>query len=89
MKKPQCSRCGRALTDPFSIAVGMGPECRGGLSKKGWKFPKPVYRVVGGHVELVKMLGKIEPPAVDVDAIGKKAQKFKGSKDAEVQDDKE
>jgi len=30
-----CSKCHRKLTDPFSIAVGMGPECRGGLRKKG------------------------------------------------------
>ena len=25
-----CSRCGRRLTDPASIALGIGPECRGG-----------------------------------------------------------
>ena len=62
MKKPQCSKCGRPLTDPFSVAVGMGPECRGRLSKKGWKFPKPVYRVRNGHVDLVRMVGKVEPP---------------------------
>jgi hypothetical protein len=64
MKKPHCSKCGRALTDPFSIAVGMGPECRGGLSKKGWKFPKPQYKVSGGRVVLVGMVGKVEPPPV-------------------------
>lgn len=68
MQKPRCSKCHRVLTDPFSIAVGMGPECRGGLSKKGWKFPKPRYQVRNGHVELVGMVGKVEPPAVNVDA---------------------
>lgn len=66
MKKPQCSKCGRALTDPFSIAVGMGPECRGRLSKRGWKFPKPKYKVSHGHVVLVSMQGKIEPPVGDL-----------------------
>ena len=64
MKKPQCSRCHRPLSDPFSIAVGMGPECRGKLSKRGWKFPKPRYRIRSGRVELVGMTGKIEPPAM-------------------------
>lgn len=66
MRKPQCSRCGRALTDPFSIAVGMGPECRGKLSKKGWRFPKPRWRVHRGNVELVGMVGRVERPAVNI-----------------------
>ena len=26
---PNCSKCGRALTHPLSIAAGMGPECAG------------------------------------------------------------
>ncbi len=65
MKTPQCSKCGKALKDPFSIAVGMGPECRGSLSKKGWKFPKPKWKVRNGHVELIGMVGKIEPPPVN------------------------
>jgi hypothetical protein len=76
MKKPQCGKCGRALSDPFSIAVGMGPECRGSLSKKGWKFPKPVYRVHAGRVELVKMVGKIvEPPVGDLTKPAKKKER--------------
>ena len=67
MKKPQCSRCGRPLTDPFSIAIGMGPECRGKLRKKGWMFPKPHYRIRAGHVELTGMTGKVvEPPVGDL-----------------------
>lgn len=75
MKKPQCSKCGRALKDPFSIAIGMGPECRGALSKKGWKFPKPKWRVANGHVQLIGMTGKIvEPPVGDL------TQKAKGRK---------
>jgi len=24
-----CKKCGRPLTDPVSIAMGLGPECRG------------------------------------------------------------
>ena len=64
MKKPQCTRCGRALSDPFSIAIGMGPECRGALSKKGWKFPKPKYDVRAGKVTLVGMEGKVQEPLV-------------------------
>ncbi len=65
MSRAKCSKCGRALTDPFSIALGMGPECRGRLSKRGWRFPKPQYRVRHGRVELVQMTGKIvEPPPV-------------------------
>lgn len=62
MKKPHCSKCGRALTDPFSIAVGMGPECRGGLSKKGWKFPKPKYKVLSGRVVFLGMDGEVVSP---------------------------
>jgi len=29
----RCCRCGRTLTDPTSIELGIGPECR---SKSGW-----------------------------------------------------
>jgi hypothetical protein len=64
MKQPICSRCKRPLKDPFSIAVGMGPECRGGLSRKGWKFPKPKWQVRGGKTYFMGVTGKIEPPAV-------------------------
>lgn len=28
--KPKCSKCHRTLTNPISIAAGMGPKCRGG-----------------------------------------------------------
>lgn len=64
MKKPQCSRCGRPLTDPYSIAVGMGPECRGAAAKKGAKFPKARYRVSHGRV-VFDGLEKVEPPTVN------------------------
>lgn len=69
MKKPICSRCKRPLKDPVSIAIGMGPECRGALSRKGWKFPKPRWKVQGGHPVLVGMIGKIEKPTVNTEEV--------------------
>ena len=27
---PRCNKCHRRLTNPLSIAAGMGPQCRGG-----------------------------------------------------------
>ena len=81
MSTPHCSHCGRRLTDPFSIAIGMGPECRGKLSKKGWSFPKPRYQVRGGRVELVGMTGKLERPVGDLTP--GPFPKGKGSKDEE------
>lgn len=84
MKKPECQRCHRPLTDPFSIAVGYGPECRGGMSRRGWKFPKPRYRVLHGHVVLEAIVGKVEAPVGDVE---KKAQKRKGAKVQKEADD--
>lgn len=65
MKQPVCSRCKRPLKDPYSIAVGMGPECRGGLSRKGWKFPKARWQVRGGQTYFLGVIGKVERPAVD------------------------
>ena len=53
----KCSRCGRPLTDPYSIAVGMGPECRGGAAKHGAKFPKAKWRVQHGQVIFVGLEG--------------------------------
>lgn len=32
---PRCSRCHRVLTDPVSISLGIGPECRNGSSHNG------------------------------------------------------
>lgn len=78
MKKPQCSKCHRPLTDPFSIAIGMGPECRGVLKKKGWKFPKPRYQVRDGRVEFLGMVGKIQPPVGDLNLRRKNENKRKG-----------
>jgi hypothetical protein len=62
MKMPICSRCHRPLKDPYSIAVGMGPECRGGARRQGVKFPKPKFTVRGGKVVFDGVVGKVEYP---------------------------
>ena len=33
--QPQCKKCGRPLSDPESIARGMGPECSGISNSRG------------------------------------------------------
>lgn len=66
MNQPVCSKCKRPLRDPYSIAVGMGPECRGGLSRKGWKFPKARWAVRGGQTYFLGVDGKVEPPVGDL-----------------------
>ena len=65
MKPPVCTRCHRPLKDPYSIAVGMGPECRGGLKRKGWKFPKARWQVRGGRTYFMGVTGKVEMPTVN------------------------
>jgi hypothetical protein len=32
--QPICHKCNRPLKDPTSVALGIGPECRGASSKK-------------------------------------------------------
>lgn len=51
-RQPVCSKCGQRLTDPYSIAVGMGPECRGAAAGKGAHLPRPNWKVQGGRVML-------------------------------------
>lgn len=68
MNTARCTVCHRPLTDPYSIAIGMGPDCRGRLAKKGWTFPKPKYRITHGRVELAGMVGKVERPTGDLTA---------------------
>jgi hypothetical protein len=64
MKKPQCSKCHRPLTDPYSIAVMMGPECRGSASKGGRKFPKAKWKVQGGRMVFDGLATAVEAPTV-------------------------
>ena len=35
MNKPRCSKCGRPLSNPESIARGMGPVCAGLTGRRG------------------------------------------------------
>lgn len=65
-KSPVCSRCHRPLKDPLSIALGMGPDCRGALSRKGWTFPKPKWKVQGGRAVFLGVDGKVQPPPTNV-----------------------
>jgi uncharacterized protein DUF6011 len=39
MTQPRCKKCGRPLSDPDSIARGMGPECAGISGSRG-KSPR-------------------------------------------------
>jgi len=48
MKKPQCSKCGRPLKDPVSIALGIGPVCRG--TGNGGRQVHVRSRCSSGHV---------------------------------------
>lgn len=50
MKTPKCSKCGRRLTNPESIARGMGPECAG-VSGTGHRISVRLRSTRGhGHV---------------------------------------
>lgn len=42
----QCAVCGRTLTDPKSIAAGVGPEC--GKKRQGKRHRGPGYAPTGG-----------------------------------------
>jgi hypothetical protein len=61
----RCSICKRVLTDPYSIAVMMGPECRGAFKHSGGKLPKPKWTVSHGRVIYTGLAEKQEPPAVN------------------------
>lgn len=50
-----CSKCGRKLTHPLSIAAGMGPECAGVGS---WPTPKKAHQ----HGEQLGMFADEESP---------------------------
>lgn len=73
MPSNRCTVCHRRLIDPLSIALGIGPECRGAMIKNGWKFPKPKWKVEGGRTVLVGMIGTVQPPKTE----GKKTDKRK------------
>ena len=62
MELTRCSNCGRLLTDPYSIAVRMGPECRGKL-KGRVHLPKPKWKVRRGQVVFIGLDPTAPPPA--------------------------
>lgn len=76
MAANRCSECHRPLKDPYSIAIGIGPECRGRMIKGGWKMPKPKWNVEGGRTVFAGVTGKVEPPA----GVTKKENKVKHGK---------
>lgn len=70
MSRPvRCSKCGRALRDPYSIAVGMGPECRGGFRKAGGKLPRPKFVMRGGKVVYDGLLSPQDPLVIAVEDV--------------------
>ena len=48
----KCKKCGRALKNPLSVAMGMGPKCAG-ISAQGQKF----------HISIRRSSGKSYNPA--------------------------
>ncbi len=57
MPYTRCAICRRLLKDPVSVAYGIGPECRGGLVRRGWKFPKPHWKMQKGKAVLSGFAG--------------------------------
>ena len=51
MKKPRCSKCRRPLKDPVSIALGIGPVCRG--TSNGGRLVHVRSRRSSGHIYAV------------------------------------
>lgn len=62
----RCVVCHRPLTDLVSIRLRIGPDCRGRMVKRGWRFPIPRWKAQGGQVTLIGLRGRIEPPVGDV-----------------------
>lgn len=85
----RCGKCHRLLKDPKSIAIGYGPECRGKMTARGWKFPEAKYRVRDGRVIFLGLAGKVEPPSVNTEAMPKKKVAGRRLKVNEVKDDNE
>jgi hypothetical protein len=61
------------------------------MAKKGWKFPKPKYKVSHGRVVLVGMEGKVEPPTPSACGISPKRKARLGEEEVvtEVSDGNE
>lgn len=50
--QPICSKCHKPLTDPMSIAIGMGPECRGGGGRS--------HKLTRSQVRHIQCIGRAE-----------------------------
>ena len=47
MSQPRCSKCGRVLTSPLSISLGIGSTCRGDSGGAKRKITLKVKRSIG------------------------------------------
>jgi hypothetical protein len=67
----RCAVCHRRLTDPYSVAIGVGPECRGKFPKH--HFPRPKWKVRRGRVELVGLIPQgnapLRPPCAPTERV--------------------
>lgn len=66
----RCGRCGRELTDPESIARGIGPECAGRLTSS--THERRVYNAPGQQAPLPL---KAEPRGRSVEEMSRRAAK--------------
>jgi hypothetical protein len=64
----KCKKCGRALKNPLSVALGMGPKCAGVASSQGQRFhigiqrsSGKVYNAVGAGGQQMPLLS-FHPP---------------------------
>jgi hypothetical protein len=46
--KPRCKRCGKPLSDPVSIAAGLGTQCRGAAQKSSSRRVRQTERHARG-----------------------------------------
>lgn len=76
MPVTRCAICHRLLTDPYSVAIGVGPECRGKYPKN--HFPKPQWKVRHGRVELAGLIPQ-----------GNTTESGKGNEDDEEESEEE
>lgn len=79
MAVTHCAICHRLLTDPYSVAMGIGPECRGKMKGGGHSFPKPKWKVSGGKVIFDGAQADLTPPPTP---LHRKNTDGEGSRDA-------
>lgn len=57
----QCEKCGRSLTDPVSIARGVGPVCAGGEHRTN-RYKKPEKRAA--YERALELAGQLSDDAI-------------------------